>query len=77
MRPGQIRKRKRNAVMPSSRIALCAIYAAIALAALIATWSQNLAYFHTPADFSGARAKVDSEGGRAGGQPVMIGLLRW
>ena len=37
--------------MPSSRIALCTVYAAIALAALLATWSQNLAYFHSPADF--------------------------
>src|SRR5262245_61742959 len=27
------------------RIALCVIYGAIALAALYATWSQNLAYF--------------------------------
>jgi hypothetical protein len=37
--------------MPSPRLALCAVYAAIALAALIATWSQNLAYFSSPADF--------------------------
>jgi hypothetical protein len=33
----------------SSRL-LCTVYAAIALAALIATWSQNLAYFTGPAD---------------------------
>jgi hypothetical protein len=33
--------------MPTSRIALCAAYGAIALIALIATWSQNLAYFPT------------------------------
>ena len=32
--------------MPASRIALCAVYGAIAFVALIATWSQNLAYFH-------------------------------
>lgn len=37
--------------MPSSRIALCVVYAAIAFAALIATWSQNLAYFHGVTDF--------------------------
>ena len=36
--------------MPQSRRALCAAYAAIALAALIATWSQNLAYFTSPAE---------------------------
>jgi len=35
----------------SSRAILCSVYAAIALAALIATWSQNLAYFNSPADF--------------------------
>jgi hypothetical protein len=38
----------------SSRQALCAVYAAIALAALLATWSQNLAYFASPADFLAA-----------------------
>jgi hypothetical protein len=37
--------------MPSPRLALCAVYAAIAIAALVATWSQNLAYFNSPADF--------------------------
>ena len=31
--------------MPTSRIVLCAVYGAIAFIALIATWSQNLAYF--------------------------------
>ena len=31
--------------MPTSRIVLCAVYGAIALIALVATWSQNLAYF--------------------------------
>ena len=36
--------------MPQTRQALCAVYAAIALAALIATWSQNVAYFTAPAD---------------------------
>ena len=36
--------------MPQSRRALCAAYAVIALAALIATWSQNLAYFTLPAE---------------------------
>lgn len=36
--------------MPQPRIILCTVYALIALAALIATWSQNLAYFTSPAD---------------------------
>lgn len=36
--------------MPVSRKILCAVYAAIALIALIATWSQNLAYQSAPAD---------------------------
>jgi hypothetical protein len=36
--------------VPQSRRILCAAYAVIALAALIATWSQNLAYFHSPAE---------------------------
>ncbi len=30
---------------------LCAVYAAIAMAALIATWSQNVAYLDNPANF--------------------------
>jgi len=30
---------------------LCAVCAAIALAALIATWSQNVAYFDNPGGF--------------------------
>jgi hypothetical protein len=30
---------------------LCAIYGAIAIAALIATWSQNAAYFDSPGGF--------------------------
>ena len=30
---------------------LCAVYAAIALVALIATWSQNVAYFDNPGGF--------------------------
>lgn len=37
--------------MSNWRRALCAIYAAIAVAALVGTWSQNLAYFQNPADF--------------------------
>ena len=37
--------------LPTSRKILCAAYAAIALAALIATWSQNVAYLHQPARF--------------------------
>ncbi|OBF92139.1 hypothetical protein A5791_14200 [Mycobacterium sp. 852002-51163_SCH5372311] len=37
--------------MPMSRKVLCGVYAAIALAALVATWSQNLAYAGKPAGF--------------------------
>lgn len=37
--------------LPTSRKILCAVYAGIALAALIATWSQNVAYLHQPARF--------------------------
>ncbi len=40
--------------MPQSRVVLCTVYGLIALAALIATWSQNLAYFGNPADFASA-----------------------
>jgi hypothetical protein len=31
--------------IPTSRKILCVIYGGIAVAALIATWSQNVAYF--------------------------------
>src|ERR1700760_4657053 len=41
----------RPASMPMSRKVLCAVYALIAVAALIATWSQTVAYLHTPSDF--------------------------
>lgn len=37
--------------MSNTRMALCAVYASIALLALIATWTQNLAYFGSAADF--------------------------
>lgn len=40
--------------MSNWRRALCAVYAAVAVAALVGTWSQNLAYFHDPADFFAA-----------------------
>jgi hypothetical protein len=35
--------------IPTSRKVLCVIYGVIAVGALIATWSQNLAYFDKPA----------------------------
>jgi hypothetical protein len=45
----------RASSIPTSRKVLCVIYGAIAVAALIATWSQNLAYFDkaaaSPLDF--------------------------
>jgi hypothetical protein len=34
--------------LPASSKALCAVYGAISIAALIATWSQNAAYFDNP-----------------------------
>jgi len=37
--------------IPTSRKILCVVYAVIAVAALIATWSQNVAYFDEPARF--------------------------
>jgi hypothetical protein len=37
--------------LPTSSKVLCAVYGVIAIAALIATWSQNLAYFDRGADF--------------------------
>ncbi len=37
--------------LPASSKVLCAVYGAIAIAALIATWSQNIAYFDDPAGF--------------------------
>lgn len=40
--------------LPTSRKVLCVVYGAIALAALIATWSQNVAYFDQPARFVSA-----------------------
>jgi Terpene cyclase DEP1 len=39
--------------MPTSRKVLCAVYAIIAIGALIATWSQNIAYFSGGNDFFG------------------------
>jgi hypothetical protein len=37
--------------LPTSSKVLCAVYGAIAIAALIATWSQNVAYLDRGADF--------------------------
>jgi hypothetical protein len=37
--------------LPTSSKVLCAVYGAIAIAALIATWSQNIAYFDDPGGF--------------------------
>lgn len=39
--------------MTTNRRILCGVYATIAVAALIATWSQNLAYLHGGASFPG------------------------
>ena len=36
---------------PVSRQALCVVYGVIAVAALIATWRQTVAYIHSPSDF--------------------------
>ncbi len=40
-----------SSTIPTSRKVLCFVYGAIAIAALIATWSQNLAYVDKPARF--------------------------
>jgi hypothetical protein len=37
--------------LPTSSKIVCAVYGAIAIAALIATWSQNAAYFDNPGGF--------------------------
>jgi hypothetical protein len=37
--------------LPTSSKVLCAVYGAISIAALIATWSQNAAYFDNPSGF--------------------------
>jgi hypothetical protein len=39
--------------LPTSSKVLCAVYAVISVAALIATWSQNAAYFDNPGGFLG------------------------
>jgi Terpene cyclase DEP1 len=41
----------RASSLPASRKVLCVVYGVIAVAALIATWSQNLAYMGKPARF--------------------------
>ena len=40
--------------MTKNRRILCGVYALIAVAALIATWSQNVAYLHDPSGFPGS-----------------------
>jgi Terpene cyclase DEP1 len=40
-----------TAGMPTTSKILCASYAVISIAALVATWSQNVAYFDHPARF--------------------------
>jgi 4-amino-4-deoxy-L-arabinose transferase-like glycosyltransferase len=37
--------------LPATSKALCAVYALIAIAAFVATWSQNAAYFDDPGGF--------------------------
>jgi hypothetical protein len=37
--------------LPTSSKVLCGVYGAIAIGALIATWSQNIAYFDNPGGF--------------------------
>jgi len=39
------------AALPTTSKALCAVYAVVSIAALIATWSQNAAYFDNPGRF--------------------------
>ena len=35
--------------LPTSRKVLCVVYGVVAVAALVATWSQNVAYLDNPA----------------------------
>jgi hypothetical protein len=51
--------------LPASSKALCAAYGAISIAALIATWRQNAAYFDNPSRFL-----LDSCVGRTRGNAV-------
>jgi hypothetical protein len=39
--------------LPTSSKVLCAVYAVISVAALVATWSQNIAYFHASSGLGG------------------------
>jgi Terpene cyclase DEP1 len=40
-----------STALPTSSKVLCGVYGAISIAALIATWSQNIAYFDDPGGF--------------------------
>ena len=40
-----------DTALPTSSKVLCAVYGVIAIVALIATWSQNAAYFDNPGGF--------------------------
>jgi hypothetical protein len=40
-----------TSALPTASKALCAVYAVVSIAALIATWSQNAAYFDNPGRF--------------------------
>jgi 4-amino-4-deoxy-L-arabinose transferase-like glycosyltransferase len=62
--------------MPTSRKVLCAVYAAIAVAALIATWSQNLAYFNSITDFvPGLGSFVSDTRGTPASRSITVDIL--
>jgi hypothetical protein len=45
------RSQAAGTALPTSSKVLCAVYGVIAIVALIATWSQNAAYFDNPGGF--------------------------
>ncbi|OBK65555.1 DUF2834 domain-containing protein [Mycobacterium sp. 1165178.9] len=63
--------------MPISRKVLCGVYGVIAIAALIATWSQIGPYLHSPADFLGTfwrDVKVNSASRFIAADALMLAL---
>jgi hypothetical protein len=63
--------------MPNSRRVLCGAYGVIAVAALIATWSQIGPYLHSPADFLGTfwrDVKVNSASRFISADALMLAL---
>ena len=63
--------------MPTSRKVLCGFYALTAVVALVATWSQTVAYLHSPADFFvnfWRDAKVTASSRNVAADALMLGV---